>query len=287
MPTKLIKTNLIKVICLICVLFAFNFLWPKQGTENFTEKLTAGLSTEIIIEEVTLEAKSACVFDVLKNEFIFEKNPEAQLPLASLTKLTTALVAKENLLPGTLIEISEEALSQNGDNGFMLGELWLLPDITNAMLIASSNDAAFAISSSRSDFVNLMNKTSKKLDLRQTYFLNPTGLDISENLAGAYGSCKDLVKTMEYLLSNHYDLLEITTKETYRGKGLEFKNTNKILSKLPTLLGGKTGFDDLAGGNLIVAVDKGVHHPIIIVVLGSSIEGRFEDVEKLYNNFVK
>jgi len=281
----MLLSNLIKIVSLSAILVVFNFLWPQEQLKNYAiEEYDIGDYPE---EEIRLEAQSACVFDVLKNEFIFEKNAEAQLPLASLTKLITAITAKENLLPGTLIEISKEALSQDGDNGFRAGELWLLPKMINATLIASSNDAAFAISESRPDFIYLMNNTAKKLGLEQTYFLNSTGLDISSDLAGAYGSCKDMVETMRYILANYRDILEITAKETYLANGIEFQNTNKLLPELPTLIGGKTGFDDLAGGNLIVVVDKGLHHPIIITVLGSNIEGRFSDVQTLYDAFLK
>ena len=290
-------SNLIKIASLAGVLFVFNFLWPLEDTKKHSDRSTAGSTVETLLEkplaenypetEIQIRARSACVFDALKNEFVFEKNADSQLPLASLTKLATAITAKENLLPGTLINISQEAISQDGDNGFREGELWSLEKILNAMLISSSNDAAFAVSETRSDFMELMNKTARKMGLKQTYFLNPTGLDISESLAGAYGSCRDMAKITRLILDEHREILEITAKETYKANGLTFKNTNKLLPKLPTLIGGKTGFDDLAGGNLMVAVDKGLHHPVIIVILGSTIEGRFEDVETLYNIFIK
>jgi D-alanyl-D-alanine carboxypeptidase (penicillin-binding protein 5/6) len=163
------------------------------------------------------------------------------------------------------------------------------------MLISSSNDAAFAIASTlRSEtkptdkeFVKLMNQKANQLNLEATYFRNATGLDISETTAGAYGSCRDVTKLINYLLQEHPDLAETTTLASLRLKEREFQNTNKLLSKLPLLLAGKTGFDDLAGGNLTLIVNKGFNHPITITVLGSSIDGRFKDVETLYNYFVK
>lgn len=62
----------------------------------------------------------------------------------------------------------------------------------------------------------------------------------------------------------------------------KFKNTNQIVNFLPGFVAGKTGFSDLAGGNLAVVVDTGYQHPLIIVVLGSTFEGRFSDVITLY-----
>lgn len=279
--------NIIRIIGLTAVLAVLSFFAP----------LDINREPEIIKEEVVmreeyekpllLESKSACVFDLLKNEFIFELNPSAQLPLASLTKLMTAVIAKEYLLERKLIEISRGAILKEGDSGLNLGEMWKLPDLVDVMLISSSNDAAFAIADSLPGFVKLMNKKTRELGLYQTYFLNATGLDISENIAGAYGSCENITKLMKYILSKHPELTEATMQESLYVNQRDFKNTNKLLAKLPVLRAGKTGFDDLAGGNLVVAVDKGLGHPIIITVLGSSFDGRFEDVEKLYNRFAK
>jgi D-alanyl-D-alanine carboxypeptidase len=75
---------------------------------------------------------------------------------------------------------------------------------------------------------------------------------------------------------------EATRYEEFNMDSKIFKNTDKLAENLPGLIAGKTGFSDLAGGNLAVAVDIGLNHPVIIVVLGSTEEGRFEDVKELY-----
>jgi len=283
--------NLLKVVFFSALLFVLGFFFsfqkegPSNDIKNGTEKETVVTWNE---SAPVLEAKAACVFDAAKNEFIFELNSDAQLPLASLTKIMTAITAREYLLQTALVEISEEILAQEGDSGFCPGENWSLADLTDAMLVSSSNDAAFAIAGAAGkDFVKMMNKKAKDIGLTQTYFLNSTGLDFSEQIAGAYGSCRDMVNLAKYALVRHPQLLEVTTKESYSYGDIIFENTNKLLAKLPVLFGGKTGFSDLAGGNLIVVVDKGLGHPMILVVLGSTFDGRFDDTEVLYDKFVK
>jgi len=292
--------NIIKVIILTSFLFALGYVSPPQKKEDvalvykdgFTEEQKHKTEDDVPLE---IKAKSACVFNLVKNEFIFEKNNEKQLPLASLAKLMTAIVSLNHLPKTTLIEISAEAILIEGNSEFYVSEMWNLNDLINVMLVSSSNDAAFAIASSfktntennNTEFIKLMNDYSKKLELDQTYFLNSTGLDISDEISGAYGSCRDITKLLKHIFDKYPTLLKDTTKESVVYKNRSFENTNKLLEKLPVVFGGKTGFSDLAGGNLTVIVDKGLNYPMILTVLGSTLEGRFEDMGVLYNKFVK
>ena len=92
---------------------------------------------------------------------------------------------------------------------------------------------------------------------------------------------------MDYLVKKHPSLLEVTRYDSLKINSRNFKNTNKLIEHLPGIIGSKTGFSDLARGNLAVVFDMGLEHPVIIVALGSSEEGRFEDIEKLYNETIK
>jgi len=292
----MIKKQIISTIAIVLFLFGLMHI-PINPPSAY--QVTATPQVQDPFTQINLEANAAYVFDILKQESIFELNAEAQLPLASLTKLMTALLAKEYLPEGLIIEISPQAVLQEGDNGLLLGERWLLKDLLNIMLVGSSNDAAYAISTalaSHSRFgygktddakvVALMNKKARQLDLKQTYFLDPTGLDISQNLAGGYGSCRDMAMLAFYILQNHPEIFEVTraqhlTLTSLDGHLHQIQNTNHLVNEIPQLIGGKTGFTDLAGGNLLVIFDAGINHPIIVVVMGSSIEGRFNDVRNL------
>jgi D-alanyl-D-alanine carboxypeptidase len=255
---------------------------PDLGKSSETE-----LQRISAFQNIYLEAKAAYVFDVLKSRPLFEFNADAQLPIASLAKIMTALVAEENLPDYLLLSVSKEAVLQEGDEGFIADEIWKVPDLRDAMLISSSNDAAAALALGLTenfgrDFVTLMNKKAGELNLYQTYFLNPTGLDISKHIAGGYVSAKDAAKLLIYVVKKRPSLMEITRYDSAAINSREFKNTNQIISDLPFFIAGKTGFTDLAGGNLAVMADIGYGRPVIIVVLGSTADGRFRDIKTLY-----
>lgn len=246
----------IKQTAITILVFSFFFLFL-HNAKTLSESNPSPISP---FKEIKLEAKSAYVFDLVKNETIFEMNADTSLPLASLTKIMTAIVALENTSPDQ--------------------------DLLSVMLISSSNDAAAALSAG-SGFVPLMNKKAEELDLGQTSFLNTTGLDVSVESAGAYGSARDVTKLMEYFVKNYPKVAEVTRYESVNINSQIFKNTDKLAERLPGIIAGKTGSTDLAGGNLAVVIDIGLGHPVIIVVLGSTEEGRFEDVEDLYEATVK
>ena len=299
-----------KIFILLAVFGAFLFLSPRYSGREFFSKKSASLleikgiktfvSTADYFSNLALEAKAVYIFNLKNRKEIFARNAEAQMPLASLAKLMAAAVAIENLEPDGRIIISKEAVNQEGDNGFEIGENWRLDDLIDIMLVSSSNDAALAISEEFSNIpcpisrdvacpgkmAELMNRKAKELKLAQTFFLNSTGLDLNKEIAGGYGSAKDIAMLIKYILENEPEILFKTGKETLTvvsldGKTRAFKNTNQSVNKIPGFIAGKTGYTDLAGGNLAVVFDAGFNHPIVAVILGSSFDGRFEDIEKL------
>ncbi len=230
-------------------------------------------------DNLQLQAKSAVVYDVNSDKILFAKNPNAQLPLASITKLMTATVAN-SLLPSNKKVIP------------FAGKLWTKKDALAFMLITSSNElanelASFLEKEKNIDFVSQMNKFALQLNLKQSYFINPSGLDESDFQPGAVGSAVDVVKLFLIALAEIPEVLENTAYEkmpfTNEDLKLEAINTNKALSDMPGFVAGKTGYTDLAGGNLVVAFDLGLGHRYVAVVLGSTKQGRFEDMIKLIN----
>jgi D-alanyl-D-alanine carboxypeptidase len=267
-------------------------LFKQKIEESNQDYSSAQNASNTPFANLKLGAKSAYVFDLTRNEEIFELNKNLQLPLASLTKIMTGVLAKKYLPEWEKINLPLEAIKQEGDWGFSEGEFWTIKNLTSAMLISSSNDAAYALGlklgeGNLNKFLYLMNDGAKKLKLNQTYFLNPTGLDITTQIAGAYGSAEDVSKMMVYAFSNYPDMLEITGYNSFETHSRIFPNTNYLVDKIPGILAGKTGFSDLAGGNLVVIADIGLNHPVAIVVLGSTREDRFDDVKKLYNETYK
>lgn len=250
--------------------------------------------------DLSLSAKSVYVYDLKGKRELYAYNGNAQLPLASLTKIMTVVTALPLLQEGVTIAILPEFLKSEGDSGLFPNERFRLNDLLDLTLIGSSNDGASALAavagaraqvnealnSGPAEFVKMMNQKAHELGLLQTYFLNPTGLDESGYVSGAYGSARDVALLFSYAISAYPRLFEATTREHLDFESLseithKVKNTNKFVGKIPSLLASKTGYTDLAGGNLVIAFDAGPNQPIVIAVLGSTEEGRFEDAEKL------
>jgi D-alanyl-D-alanine carboxypeptidase (penicillin-binding protein 5/6) len=246
-----------------------------------------------VFNDTELRAKSAIVWDVEKQRVLFNKNADEQLPLASVTKLMTALVAYEILDPEKIITVPEDAIKTDGDSGLRAGEAFTVQDLTDLTLIVSSNDGATALSTIAGDaigaeadaeavFVRAMNLRAEELGLSETYFKNSTGLDVSETMAGAYGSARDVALLTEFMLTTVPDALALTNSNvtTIKSDSGEYhlaKNTNEVAGTIQGLIASKTGYTRLAGGNLAIAFNAGLNRPIIVVVLGSSQEGRFSD----------
>ncbi len=257
-------------------------------------------------DNISLVGKAAFVYDVREHRVLFAKNEEAQLPLASLTKIMTAIVAAGTLPPYTTIPITPESVAVATSSNVVIGEKWRLQDLLDYTLVLSSNDGASSIAAAagavmlghdeyatgteyqegKNAFIAKMNATAKSLGLVQTYYLNETGLDESTQISGAYGSARDMATLLTYVLARYPNLFSATRYSALRrapenGAPRIAINTDIITSSIPDLLISKTGYTDLAGGNLAVVFDASFGHPIIVVVLGSTEPGRFEDVKKL------
>lgn len=244
-------------------------------------------------DTIHIKAKSAIVWDVNNQKVLFEKNPDESLPLASVTKLMTALVAYELLDPQDRVRVTQDALRTEGDSGLRDGEQFTLENIIDLTLVASSNDAATAVSMTGgktiSDnnpqfaFVRAMNIKAEELNLSKTHFDNPTGLDLSPTKAGAFGSAHDIASLMEYIIRTVPDAIALTNLATTRIKNNDgayhtAENTNEYVQRIDGLIASKTGYTTLAGGNLVVAFNAGLNRPIIAVVLGSGYDERFTDI---------
>lgn len=294
----------------IALLFgaAFFLLWVGGAFPWFLgkEKTTiqkgpeSAASLKNPFDGISLEASAAFVFDIQKQKVLYAKNEETQLPLASLTKLVTALIAEETLPESDIFTVGKDAIAEEGDNGLLVGERWRKKDLIGLTLLASSNDGARALASAVEAFENsqatssdavfsfadAMNSRAKALGMNQTYFLNPAGLDAQKNESGASGSARDIAVLLEYTLRTNPGILDATPYEkmTFISEsGVEhaLKNTNEQTDAIPGIVASKTGSTDLAGGNLAVIFEAGPMYPVAVVVLGSSVDGRFNDVEKL------
>lgn len=292
------------VVLTLILGITFGSLWwfsPTRGqlANEPEDRPTVNLSdvapedTSSAIEEVSLNATAAYVWDVRGQRALYKKNESETLPLASITKLMTAMVTHELLSERTDVSLPLTAIRQEGSSGLVAGETLSIEELNQLALMSSSNDAAFALANAAGallgdrdpalQFIAAMNIRADELDLESLAFLNTTGLDMNTSTPGAVGSAKDVSFLLEHILDKYPQIISITTEDSTRvyntsGNYHDANNTNAIVSRIPNLLASKTGYTDLAGGNLTVAYDLGLDRPIIITVLGSTRDARFTDV---------
>lgn len=282
------------------VFIVFLFVFGKFFYRPPLPKLTPLSEIPRAFIDLSLDARAVYVYDAAEKRQIYSRNGGAQLPLASLTKIMMALTALSLLPENAPVTINADSLKLEGDGGLYGNERWRLKDLLDLTLLESSNDGADAIASvsggtgqggatydsARLHFVAEMNRKAVEFGLNQTYFLNPTGLDESGSTSGGYGSARDIAVLFSEAVTKYPELFGVTRYGDQQFTSLSglkhsVKNTNTYVGTIPSLLGSKTGYTDLAGGNLVVAFDAGPNHPIVISVLGSTEKGRFDDVEKL------
>lgn len=232
-------------------------------------------------------AKSVLVRDEASGKILFEKNPGERLPLASLTKLMTALVLLENY-PEWDKEVTY--LPEDEEEGDKLhnyrGETVTVRELWNIGLVASSNNAIAALvrstGMSRDAFVALMNKKAEENNLLSTKFFDPIGLD-SRNISNVY----DISELLKLALGKK-EILEALQKTSYafvsknKDKGHIVYNTDQLLGSYLNIFAGKTGFTDEAGYNMAIEAVGDQKQKIIIVLFGSQTsETRFGEVKGL------
>ncbi len=248
------------------------------------------------VDAPTIGAGGAAVVLIDKNgkKFLFDKNAGMSLPIASITKLMTVLVATEEYSSDHRLVISEDAFMRDlyRPNNLYPGETYKVEDLIYASLIESSNTAAHALAEGRTifdydrsdaPFISKMNRKAEELGMVDTRFSNPSGLDPAPGVAINRSSPRDLVTLVEHLLEIPMIWEALSTERfSLRTADGSFKydmtNTNHLLGEIDNLVGGKTGTTARAGGNLLAVFERG-DDIVITVILGSG--DRFEETRSL------
>ena len=241
------------------------------------------------IPEPKILAQSFLEYDTYSGKVLASKNSDKKWPMASLAKIMTAIVVLEN--DSDLekeFKITKDVLvkseSFEGGVDLVVGETWRVYDLLQMMLIKSSNTAAFAIEKVLENdgivLVDKMNEKAKELGMEQTTFNDPAGLDDINTISNA----EDLGKMIEY--SFKHDLIQkilTTQKENIATADMKtmksLVSTNQLLGVIPDILSGKTGFTDLAKGNMILVVKASPDSKLVSIVLGS--DDRFGETKKI------
>lgn len=237
------------------------------------------------LKSFQISAKSALLYDVSSKKTIYSKNELERLPMASLTKVMTAIIALENGNPSDLYTVTRENLVGEDSLGLTTGEILSMEELLYGLMLVSGNDAAEVLASNtpfgRDGFVQAMNNKAKALGLSNTNFSNPTGLQGDGN---QYTTAYDLLVITNYALSKFPLFREIAQTPYYHipytdaHKEFYLDNATNLLTSYPGVKGVKTGYTPQAGLCLISYFEY-KNHKIIGILLGSS--NRREEMKEL------
>ncbi len=252
-------------------------------------------------QNIEISAGSSVVVDADSGTILHYEKGRDRMPIASLTKIMTAIVVMENVkdldepvtiegedldVPAAKVGCPSSVSSQCYGEKLQVGEKISVRNLLTAMLIDSANDAAVAlarrVAGTQKSFAVMMNEKARQLNLADSNFCNPTGLD--EN--GCYSSAYDLARIAAYSMK-YVTIWEIMRTEDASVSSVDgihkhiLKNTDELLGKMPNSIGGKTGFTYNAGQSLMfAAVDPQTqNHEIIAVILND--DNRWEDMKSL------
>lgn len=236
-------------------------------------------------------ARAALIKDLATGATLYQKDSNIPFPIASTTKIMTALVASEYFKQNSVLTVGLSAGTPGSKVGLISGEDLTFRSLLYGMLLNSGNDAAFTLAENYPGgilgFVSAMNKKVATLDLKNTHFDNPAGFDSPRQ----FSSAEDLAKITEVALKNSTLARIFATKETNivslnKKYTHQLLNLNKLLSDVRGVLGVKTGTTEEAKENLVTLVERD-GHKVLLVVLGSN--NRFLETTRLidwaYRNF--
>lgn len=246
---------------------------------------------------LALEAKAFAIYDAEGNNFVYKKNAEVVMPLASLAKVMSAIVVLENAPADKIFTISKESLDQEADHGLLLGEKWGRDELLKFALFVSSNDAIHELAletgaiidptstDPAKTFIDELNKRANDFGLKSFKFNNESGLDITETENGAYANARDVARLFGFAVKTYPEVFSVTTKKIASVSSLDkmhnIDNTNTIVENIPSVLASKTGFTTISGGNLVVATASETGETRVVVVMGSTYDARFTDMRTL------
>ena len=238
-----------------------------------------------------LSSRAIFVKDLTTGTVLYQKDANVPFPIASTTKIMTALVASQYFKPNSELRVKLGAGIPGANVGLISGEDLSFRSLLYGMLLNSGNDAAYALAENYPGgvlgFVSAMNKKVESLNLKNTHFDNPAGFDSPKH----FSSAKDLAIITEEALKNPQLSRIFATKETNivsldKKYKHQLVNLNRLLTQVKGVLGVKTGFTQEAKENLVTFVDR-EGNQVLTVILGSN--DRFGESTKLiewvYENF--
>lgn len=232
------------------------------------------LSVVNVEANTNISAECAVLMESHTKRILYEKNAHLQRPVASISKIMTAIIAIENVNLDDYVVVTKEATRQIGSSLYLReGEEITIRDLLYGLMLRSGNDAAYLIAEyvggDIDNFVYLMNEKAKALGMHNSTFENPSGLDEdSKNISTAY----DMALITKYAMDNPF-FREITKTTSYRAKTKEgtiyiWHNKHRLINRYDYIIGGKTGFTKLAKRTLVSVGNKDDLELIVVTLNG-------------------
>jgi len=224
--------------------------------------------------EFTVDAQCAILVESQSGRVLYEKNSGEQRAIASISKIMTALIAIENAHLDDYVTISEKATLQIGSSLYLsAGDQILLKDLLYGLMLRSGNDAAYAIAEHVSgdveSFVLLMNEKAKALGLQDSTFENPSGLDEdNRNISTAYDMAMIARNAMDNPLFREINHTTVHKAKTLNDKYYVWTNKHRLIKGYEFVIGGKTGYTQLAKRTLVTVASKNDMELIAVTLNG-------------------
>jgi D-alanyl-D-alanine carboxypeptidase len=222
-----------------------------------------------------VEARAVLVADGRSGDVLYQRNADARMAMASITKLMTALVTLDHAVPGETVRVSPQAIGRGGSSIFLTaGERLRVRDLLAAALIQSANDAAFALAAEVGDgsvkrFVGMMNAKAAELGLDGTTYVRPDGLDVR----GHVSTARDTLELARLAVQEPLIRELVRKRKAEIPPDRKLRSWNDLLWTFPGLIGVKTGHTDRAGWAEVAAARRGPT-TVYAVVLGSPSRAR-------------
>ena len=238
-----------------------------------------------------ISASSYIAYDLDNDIVYYEKNVDDKRLIASITKILTAIVTIENIDINKNVLVGEEVLKAYGSAVYIeVGEKLTIKDLLYGLMLRSGNDAAIVlaknVAGSNDNFVKLMNKLATDIGMKNSYFINPHGLEDNDG-NGNISTAKDMALLTRYAMKNKvfreiFGTKKYTAKTNY--KTYSWTNKNKLLLSEDYITGGKTGFTKKAHRTLVTT---GSRNNINVVIVTLNDGNDFLDHKNMYEEIFR
>jgi D-alanyl-D-alanine carboxypeptidase (penicillin-binding protein 5/6) len=263
------------------------WLWLASGGAAAAANAPATLPATV--PPPAIAAKAYVLVDVLSGQTLAAQNADEPREPASLTKLMTAYLVfgalrDKQIMPSQMVTVSERAWRAEGSRMFIEPRKAVSVDeLLRGEIVQSGNDAAIAlaetIAGSEAAFVERMNREATRLGMKNSHFVNATGLSAPQHVSTA----ADLARIAAAIVSDFPEYYPLYSIKEYRYNNITQSNRNRLLWSDPYVDGMKTGFTDAAGYCLVASAKRGPRRLLSVVLGAGSDAARASESQKLLN----